>query len=113
MRYLISMSDVEDEWDGLSEEEQERIGARHAQFQRELGDRYIGRYGAHPSREAKTVRLHADGKFTVADGLMTQTKEPMGGFYIIEAGSLEEAVAWAKRGRFRPGPNEVRELRED
>jgi hypothetical protein len=46
------------------------------------------------------------------NGPMTPTKEPLGGFYIIEAASMEEAVEWAKQGRFRPGPNEVRELRE-
>ncbi|MCH7868534.1 MAG: hypothetical protein IH881_12640 [Myxococcales bacterium] len=44
---------------------------------------------------------------------MTPSKEPTGGFYIIEVESMNEAVEWAKRGRFRPGANEVRELRDD
>ena len=112
MKFLISMSDVEDEWDALPEEERKRIGARHEQFQRELGDRYVCCYGMRPSREARTVRLRADGRFSVTNGPTTACKEPLGGFYIIEAESMEEAIEWAKKGRFRPGPNEVREIRD-
>ena len=62
MKFLISMSDVEDEWDTLPQEEQERIGERHTEFQRELGGRHVCCYGMRPSAEAKTVRLHADGR---------------------------------------------------
>lgn len=112
MKFLISMSDVEDEWDGLPSEEHERVGARHEAFQRELGDRYVACYGLRPSHEARTVRRLADDRFAVTEGPATASKEPVGGFYIIEAGSMEEAVEWAKKGRFRPGPNEVRKIRE-
>jgi hypothetical protein len=113
MKFLISMADVEDEWDGLPAEERARIGERHAEFQRALGDRYVCCYGMRPSTEARTVRLRADGQISVTPGQATPTKEPVGGFYVIEADSMEEAVEWAKRGRFRPGPNEVREIREE
>jgi hypothetical protein len=112
MKFLISMADVEDEWDGLSPEEQQRIDDCHAAFIAALGPRYICCYGARPSHEARTVRLRADGRYDVSPGPMTATKEPLGGFYVIEAESIEEAIEWAKRGRFRPGPNEVRALRE-
>ncbi len=112
MKFLISMADVEDEWDSLPGEEQDRVGERHGEFQRELGTRHITCYGLRPSGEARTVRLHADGRFTVTNAPMHASKEPVGGFYIIEADSIEEAVEWAKKGRFRPGPNEVREIRE-
>ena len=113
MKFLIAMSDVEDEWDGLPRDERRRIGEQHDEFQRALGARYVCCFGLRPSTEAKTVRLHADGRFTVKPGPLAEGKEPMGGFYVIEADSIEEAVEWAKRGRFRPGPNEVRQLRED
>ncbi len=113
MRFLISMTDVEDEWDGLPAEERERVAGRHADFQAALGERFIACYGLRPSDEAATVRLHADGALSLEKGLATPSKEPVGGFYLIEADSIEEAIEWAKRGRFRPGPNEVRQLRED
>lgn len=112
MKFLISMSDVEDEWDTLSAEERLRIDRCHAEFQRALGPRYVCCYGMRPSGEAKTVRLHADGRLSVTDGPATPSKEPVGGFYVIEADSMEEAIDWARKGRFRPGPNEVREIRE-
>jgi len=112
MKFLISMADVEDEWNTLSREEQERVSRCHDEFQRALGERYVGCWGVRPSGEATTVRLRTDGRYDVVPGLMSSTKEPMGGFYIIDVESLEEAVEWAKRGRFRPGPNEVRALRE-
>ncbi len=113
MKFLISMADVEDEWDALPQAERERVGACHVTFQRELGARQLGCWGARPSSEARTVRRHADGGFSVTSGTMTPTKEPLGGFYIIEAESMDEAIEWAKKGRFRAGANEVRELRED
>ena len=113
MKFLISMSDVEDEWDSLPAEEQERIWACHAEFERALGARHVVCYGLPPSGEARSVRLHADGRTSVTQGLMTQTKEPLGGFYIIEAESIEGDLEWAKRGPFRPGANEVGEIREE
>jgi hypothetical protein len=112
MKFLIAMSDVEDEWDTLPAEEQERVARCHDDFQRALGDRYVCCYGMRPSGEARTVRLHADGRSSVTAGPLAETKEPLGGFYVIEAESLEEAVEWARKGRFRPGPNEVRAIRD-
>ena len=113
MKFLISMADVEDEWDTLGPEERERVGRCHDEFQKALGPRWLGCWGARPSTEARTVRLCADGRFEVTPGPMNPTKEPLGGFYLIEAESMEEAIEWAKKGRFRPGPNEVRQLREE
>jgi hypothetical protein len=112
MKFLIAMSDVEDEWDTLPAAEQERIARCHEEFQRALGDRYVCCYGMRPSGEARTVRLHADGRFSVTAAPLAASKEPLGGFYVIEAESLEEAVEWARKGRFRPGPNELREIRD-
>ncbi len=112
MKFLISMSDVEDEWDGLPEAERERVGALHEEFQRALGDRFVCCYGVMPSHEARTVRRDANGGFEVRKGPITETREPLGGFYIIEADSVDEAVEWARKGRFRAGANEVRQIRE-
>ncbi len=64
-----------------------------------------------PAHEAKTVRLEEGGELEVLDGPFTQGPEAAGGFYIIEAVSLDEAVELAKQSRWLPGSNEVRELR--
>jgi hypothetical protein len=61
--------------------------------------------------DAKTLRKQADGKVLVTDGPYTETKEHMGGFWILECADLEEALAWARRGAITcDAVGEVREL---
>ena len=60
---------------------------------------------------AKTLRSKPDGKVLVTDGPYTETKEHMGGFWILEAADLDEALAWAKKAAITCDvPGEVREL---
>jgi hypothetical protein len=44
------------------------------------------------------VRKQRDGTVLVTDGPYTETKEHMGGFWILEAANLGEALAWARKG---------------
>src|SRR5207253_4251417 len=60
---------------------------------------------------AKRVR-YSNGQFTVTDGPFAETKELIAGFSMIEAGSREEAIEWAKRIPFTEGEVEVRPLFE-
>ena len=57
--------------------------------------------GISPAANAKTVRKQSDGKVLVTDGPYTETKEHMGGFWILEAANMDEALAWATQGRHR------------
>jgi hypothetical protein len=67
--------------------------------------------GISPAAKAKTVRKQPGGKVLVTDGPYMETKEHMGGFWILEAASLEEALAWAKKAAIAcEVPGEVREL---
>ncbi len=52
--------------------------------------------GLHPSSEGARISF-ADGKRVVTDGPFAETKELIGGFWIIQAKSKEEALEWAKR----------------
>src|ERR1041385_357082 len=54
--------------------------------------------GIAPPANAKTLRKQPDGKVLVTDGPYTETKEHMGGFWILEVANLDEALAWAKKG---------------
>jgi len=64
-----------------------------------------------PAANAKTLRKQPDGKVLVTDGPYTETKEHMGGFWILECSDLEEALAWARKGAiFCDAAGEVREL---
>ena len=67
--------------------------------------------GIAPVVNARTLRRQPDGKVLVTDGPYTETKEHMGGFWILEAANLDEALAWAKKGAIACNTaGEVREL---
>ena len=67
--------------------------------------------GISPAGSAKTLRAQPDGKVLVTDGPYTETKEHMGGFWILECADLDEALAWAKKGAIACDvAGEVREL---
>ena len=57
--------------------------------------------GISPASNAKTLRKQPDGTVLVTDGPYTETKEHMGGFWILECADMDEALAWAKQGRHR------------
>ena len=67
--------------------------------------------GISPAANAKTLRRQPDGRVVVSDGPYTETKEHIGGFWILEAANLDEALAWAKKAAIACDvPGEVREL---
>src|SRR4029077_14973886 len=67
--------------------------------------------GISPAANAKTVRKQRDGKVLITDGPYTESKEHMGGFWILEAANMDEALAWAKKAAIAfEVPGEVREL---
>jgi hypothetical protein len=67
--------------------------------------------GISPARNAKSLRVQPDGKVLVTDGPYTETKEHMGGFWILEAADMDEALAWARKGAVAcRASGEVREL---
>jgi hypothetical protein len=67
--------------------------------------------GISPAANAKTLRKQPDGKVLVTDGPYIETKEHMGGFWILEAADMDEALAWAKKAAIACDvAGEVREL---
>ena len=47
---------------------------------------------------AKSLRAQTDGGALITDGPYPETKEHIGGFYILECADMDEAVAWARKG---------------
>ena len=85
-------------WNALSQAEQEREMAAFRAYGgalREAGA-LIGNYRPQPSAMAKTVRV-TNGEVRVQDGPHANTKEQLGGIYIIEVPDLEAALSWAAR----------------
>ena len=67
--------------------------------------------GISPASNAKTVRKQPDGTVLVTDGPYIETKEHMGGFWILEAADMDEALAWARKGaKACRAPIEVQEI---
>jgi hypothetical protein len=60
---------------------------------------------------AKSLRTQTDGEVIITDGPYLETKEHIGGFWILECADMDEAVAWARKGVTAIGGQvEVREI---
>jgi hypothetical protein len=53
--------------------------------------------GLTPVKEAKSLRAQADGKVITTDGPYLETKEHLGGFWVLELPSMEAALAWGRK----------------
>ena len=116
MKYLLLIHGDEHEWEALAESERHAIvgayGEVAARF-REQG-RLVRGAQLHPTERATTVRV-VDGETVVTDGPYAETKEALGGYFLVEADSVEEAVELAQQ---LPAPRhgggvEVRPIYED
>jgi hypothetical protein len=67
--------------------------------------------GLRPPNEGARVE-YSGGERTVTDGPYAEAKEVVGGYWIIQAKSREEAIEWAKRAPFQEGAVEVRRIQE-
>jgi hypothetical protein len=67
--------------------------------------------GISPASNAKTLRAEPDGAVLITDGPYLETKEHIGGFWILECADMDQAMAWARKGVLGTGGQvEVREL---
>lgn len=88
----------------------EEIVGKHMAFAQELGPKRLGGSGLKSTASATTVRTAA-GKKTVHDGPFAEAREQLGGFYLIEAADLDEAIAIARKVPvLQDGAIEVRPL---
>jgi hypothetical protein len=74
----------------------QQVVGRHIEFTKELGSKRIGGAGLKATSSATTVRT-TKGKQTIHDGPFAESKEQLGGIYLIEAPDLDTAIAIAKR----------------
>ena len=82
----------------LSEAEREQCYVKSAQLAREIhsSGKYLDASPLHPVSTATSVRIR-DGKRLVTDGPFAETREQLGGYYLINARNLDEAIAIAER----------------
>src|SRR5215210_4430550 len=96
MEYMLLIYDQSGRWESLAEEERNAEYEEYFALSRELRARnaLVSSNELQPDSTATTVRVR-DGELDLTDGPFAETKETVGGYYVVEAESLDEAVEWA------------------
>jgi hypothetical protein len=81
---------------GKSGPKLQQVVGRHIEFTKELGAKRVGGSGLKATSSATTVRT-TRGKQSIHDGPFAETREQLGGFYLVEAPDLDAAIEIAKK----------------
>ena len=98
MRYICLIYNDEQARLEMPREERSKTIAAYGEFTNEIraSGHMLGGDALHPSTTATTVRVRG-GETLVTDGPFAETKEQLGGYYVIEANDADEAIAIAAR----------------
>ena len=96
MKYLLLIYQDEGSWAGLSEADQGKLFEEYMTYTRNIkkNGNYIGGEALQPVATATTVRVR-NGKTMTTDGPFAETREQLGGYYLVEAKDLDEAIKLA------------------
>jgi hypothetical protein len=98
MQYLLMLHSEEAAWDRMTKEQQEQGYAAYMAYSDALkkAGALLGSNRLRPSSNSTTVRAE-NGKPKVLDGPYVDSKEQIGGYYLIEVPDLDAAISWAAR----------------
>jgi hypothetical protein len=96
-KYLLLIYGDEREWAGMSDQERQRLAQGHRDLVAAAGSAVLDTRELEPVSVATTLRADAAGRPTPTDGPFLETKEAVGGYYLIEAGDLDEVLGLAAR----------------
>ena len=99
--YMLFIWDDEQAWAHADPQTVDATMAAHREFIAANGPALRGGNRLHPSPASTSLRTAADGTVTVTDGAFAETKEVIGGYYLIEAPDLDAALRIARQV---PGP---------
>ena len=114
MKYMLLIYDEEQVWAKLSEAERKQIYGEYGQFSQQVkaSGHYVTGAQLQPIAAATSVRVR-NGKRLLTDGPFAETREQLGGYYLVEAKDLDEAIGIAARiPGARMGTIEVRPVLE-
>ena len=96
MQYMLQIfsGPAPEAWEALSEDEQRAVMAEYVAISSSPG--VLGGAQLHPAETATTVRVNGGGTLTT-DGPFAETKEALGGYYLVDAPDIDEAIALAAR----------------
>ncbi len=115
MQYMLMLYVKEAGWTSLTPAQQQEGMAAYMAYTEALAKAgaFVSTNRLGPSAASTTLRM-ADGKQQVLDGPYADSKEQIGGYYIIEAANLDEALSWAARcPAVNHGVVEVRPIPKD
>jgi hypothetical protein len=98
MQYLLLIYDNEKEFDGFPPDKQQKVIGEYGAFGQWLrtSGHAVGSNRLQPIETATTVRVRS-GKVATTDGPFAETREQLGGYYLVEAKDLDEAIQIAAR----------------
>jgi len=110
MKYLLTLYGDESRFAELTPEQIQESMKGWDAYTTEVKEAgaFLGGEGLEPTATATTVQIQAGGDHIVTDGPFAETKEQLGGFYLLECKDLDEALAWAKKIPMTGGKVEVR-----
>jgi hypothetical protein len=94
VQYLALIHADEDEWESLDDEDRETIYARYMELAQ--NEKVVGGAELQSSTSATTVRVR-DGERVITDGPYAEVKEALGGYFIFECDSIDDACALAAK----------------
>ena len=95
-RYLVAIYHPDDYDPSTEDEAMSRdIDALNEEMNAARVRVFVG--GLSPARSAKSLRAQPAGKVLVTDGPYAETKEHIGGFWVLEAADLDEALGWGRK----------------
>ena len=109
-KYLVLIYGDEQRWANRTDLELRALEDGHAAFRAAAGAGVVGGHELADSATATSLRAGQNGP-TITDGPFLETKEHIGGFWILECADMDEALAWARKGvAATRGQVEVREI---
>jgi hypothetical protein len=114
VQYLCLIYEDEKEWQKMPKAETDKVMNEFFAYTNSIksSGNYVGGNALQPSHTATTVRVR-NGKLATTDGPFTETKEQLGGYYLLQARDLNEAIQLAARiPGARMGAVEVRPVAE-
>jgi len=112
MQYMALIYDTEHNRSSMSPDDHKRLLADYSAFTTAVKDAgvFIAGDALNPVDTATTIRIR-DGKTLMTDGPFAETKEQLGGYYLLECKDLDEALEWAAQiPTAKHGSIEVRPL---
>ena len=105
MKYLLALFGDESGWDDVSPEDMQASMEPWNKFEQEVSDAgvKIAGEGLQPSNTATSIKVGEGSDRMVTDGPFAETKEQLGGFYLLECDNLDQALEWAKKVPLQPG----------